>query len=439
MVSVTVIHGDMLTELPKLAASSLDACVCDPPYHLTTGKRGGSGDASVNPNSPAGRSMISTGFMGKQWDGGDVAFRITTWNEVFAVLKPGAYLLAFGGTRTFHRMACAIEDAGFEIRDVLCWLYGSGFPKSLDVSKAIDATLLHGNSHSRSLKLANESRPGESRTGATLPNNGVMSDDRRANVVRDTPATPEAAQWQGWGTALKPAYEPIIMARKPLAERTVAANVLRHGTGAINVDACRVEGTPEPTRYDPAIHNHDGYRMNMTGADTAARAPGLGRFPANVVHDGSDEVEAAFAQFGERVVGKGSVKRSSAAEANGNQGSAYGKESRPAGMRMAEHHDTGTASRFFYTAKADAADRLQSKHPTVKPVDLMRWLVRMVTPPGGTVLDPFAGSGTTATAAMAEGFNAVLIEREEEYYKDILRRINHVDGADTPLFAADGA
>ena len=358
--TVQIIQGDCLQTMLAMSEDSVDAVVTDPPYHLTTGKKGGSGEASVNLDSPYGRSRITTGFMGKQWDGGDIAFQPDLWRAVLRVLKPGGHVLAFGGTRTYHRLACAIEDAGFEIRDQIGWLYGSGFPKSHNLD----------------------------------------------------------GEWKGWGTALKPAWEPIVVARKPLIG-TVAENVQQHNTGALNIDGCRVPGNPEPTRFDPAKHAHEGYRMNATGAQCAERASPSGRWPANIIHDGSDEVIAAFpltasaghAPKNDR--GKGNLFKSAAG--TGGLGERTDMEER--------HFDTGSAARFFYSAKASKAERQGSKHPTVKPVALMQYLCRLVTPPGGTVLDPFAGTGTTGQAARDEGFNAILIEQEAEYVADIHRRM----------------
>lgn len=366
---IKLLQGDCREVLATMEASSIDACVTDPPYHLTAGKPGGTGVASLNLKSPAGRSRIGTGFMGKAWDGGDVAFQPETWAEVLRVLKPGAHLLAFGGTRTYHRLACAIEDAGFEVRDQLAWIFGSGFPKS-------------------------HNQPG------------------------------------GWGTALKPAHEPILLARKPLAG-TVAANVLKHGTGALNIDGCRV-GTGD----DKASGGNSGQTKTQALHAGGIRVSSptdytLGRWPANVAHDGSDEVLEAFARFGERTSGSGAVKRASSADHFGNRGSAYGAESRPAGTAMISHADTGTAARFFYEGKATKEERGEgNNHPTVKPLALMRWLCRLITPPGGTVLDPFLGSGSTALAADQEGFNCIGIEQSAEYLEIARRRI----AGDAPLF-----
>jgi site-specific DNA-methyltransferase (adenine-specific) len=358
-------QGDCREVLKELAAGSIDACVTDPPYHLTSiVQRFGSATAAPAKDRDGLYKRASAGFMGKQWDGGDIAFTIELWQLVWRCLKPGAHLIAFGGTRTYHRMACAIEDAGFEIRDQIGWLYGSGFPKSHNI----------GN---------------------------------------------------GWGTALKPAWEPIVLARKPLIG-TVAETVLEHGTGALNIDGCRV-GTDAGWSYPngrggSGWHGQDSLATNLTEPKEATQ----GRWPANVLHDGSEEVLAAFAAYGE------SASKASAGRNGNDKGDVFTLNRKRDDVRG--HDDFGTAARFFYSAKADAEDRLGSKHPTVKPVDLMAYLCRLVTPPGGTVLDPFAGSGSTGMACLKEGFQAVLIEREAEYVADIRRRLKHVRGEDTPLF-----
>jgi site-specific DNA-methyltransferase (adenine-specific) len=328
-------EGDCLDVLRTLRG--LDAVVTDPPYGLA--------------------------FMGRAWDGG-VAFQPETWRLVFDAMKPGAHLAAFSGTRTSHRMVCAIEDAGFEIRDSVLWLHGQGFPK---------------NKH-----------------------------------------------------ALKPAHEPITLARKPLIG-TVAANVLAHGTGGMNIEACRVGFASEADRAGAATGQ--GTNDAIYGGGKGLRPAELGtqpftphdagRWPANVAHDGSDEVMAAFAAFGER-------KSCNAPSSARPEGAILGGRRSQGAIYPG---DTGTAARFYYCAKASAADRCGSKHPTIKPVALIRWLVRLITPPGGTVLDPFAGSGTTGEAAQLEGMNAVLIEREAEYAADIRRRVSRWTGQDAPLFA----
>jgi site-specific DNA-methyltransferase (adenine-specific) len=428
-VSVNIIHGDCLEVLPTLPADSFHAAVTDPPYHLTSiVKRFGAGNAAPAQHGTDGAfARASHGFMGKQWDGGDVAFRPETWAEVLRVLRPGAHMLAFGGTRGFHRMTCAIEDAGFEIGDCVCWLYGSGFPKSHDVSKGIDKAA--GAEREIIGRTNRQVGPQGTRRVAGLCGSSTSREnpDNPGNLLT-APSTPEAAEWTGWGTALKPAWEPIILARKPLSERTVAANVLRWGTGALNIDACRIEaGAVDLGRNNSARTGGTSYVVQTTTM-RVDNSGGLGRWPANVAHDGSEEVLAAFAQAGERTSGRPGTRRKphkTVAMAGGlgllgRQETGYG--------------DSGSPARFFYSAKADKGDRLESKHPTVKPVDLMRWLCRLSTPPGGRILDPFAGSGTTGMAAMAEGFDATLIEREAEYVADIRRRIEHVSGDDTPLF-----
>jgi hypothetical protein len=269
-------HENCRKVLPMLADDSIDSIVCDPPYELTAGKKGGTGEASLNLNSPAGRSRISTGggFMGQQWDATGVAFDPATWKECLRVLKPGGHLVAFGGTRTYHRMACAIEDAGFEVRDSLHWLYGSGFPKGLDVSKAIDKAAgaereVVGKEHRASGNAVYDKRP-------SRPDGLYASDDYNLTA----PATDEAKQWSGWNVALKPAHEPIILARKPLSEKTVAANVLKHGTGAMNVDACRVGSADKLVR--PFIQRDDNEVFGK-GLGAGVQEEPSGRWPPNIL------------------------------------------------------------------------------------------------------------------------------------------------------------
>ena len=368
--------GDNAEVLPRLAAEGVlvDSVVTDPPYHLTSiVKRFGqpnSAAVKVPENGTGVYARGSKGFMGKAWDGGDVAFQPETWARIMAVMKPGAHLLAFGGTRTFARMAVAIEDAGFEVRDTVAWVYGSGFPKSHDVGKGID-------------KAAGAKRDVVGRA-VNWGGRPTIGPERHIGEWSITaPATPEAQQWDGWGTALKPAMELICLARKPLSEKTVAKNVLKHGTGALNIDGCRV-GTERPPT---SAKDFAAWRRAEGRTDAQVARPDTdtskGRWPANLTHDVSEEVLAGF----------------------------------PDGE-----------ARFFYTAKAATAERESSKHPTVKPLDLMRWLVRLVTPPKGVVLDPFAGSGTTGVAAICEGMDAILIERETEYLADIERRIAAAQG-----------
>ena len=398
-------EGDCLPWLRSLPSDSVDACVTDPPYGLS--------------------------FMGKTWDHGlpDAA----VWREVLRVLKPGSHIAAFGGTRTFHRLACHIEDAGFDMRDTLMWLYGTGFPKSHDVSKGIDKALgakggfggpksaAHAGWIERGRMRGDDNEEGWQRPWMADP-------EAVGNAARQyLPGSPEAAQWQGWGTALKPAWEPIILARKPLTG-TVAANVLAHGTGGLNIDGCRVPfASPEDaagafpggrlTSHGKGCLAGPGVAQEAERSEFESTRSDAGRWPANVVHDGSDDVEQAFAAFGERPSGSGNKNTS-----NRDNGKTMG-HGLGAGRGAGVGGDTGTASRFFYTAKASKADRAGSKHPTVKPVALMRWLTRLVCPRGGTVLDPFAGSGTTLQAAHEEGFYWMAAEMTPEYQADIWRRM----------------
>lgn len=379
MSSLTLHHGDCLAVLPTVAENSLDACVTDPPYGLE--------------------------FMGKDWDHGVPG--VPFWREIIRVLKPGAHLVAFGGSRTYHRMAVAIEDAGFEIRDSLMWLYGSGFPKSMDVSKAIDkaAGAVREVIGFDADKVKQQTRAvGTSSYGDYAGNAGQIT----------APATDAAHQWEGWGTALKPAFEPIVLARKPLSEKTVAANVLRWGTGALNIDGCRIEATDNTTKASRSAGDRDRSQYR-TGTSGKTIPTDIGRWPANVVHDGSDEVIGAFPNA------SGAVAPVTGREPSSKTRNTFGLyNERPPSDRR---DGGGSAARFFYCAKASKEDRAGSKHPTVKPIRLLCWLARMVTPPGGVILDPFAGSGTTAAAAAAERFGAVLIEQEAEYAADIRRRI----------------
>jgi len=400
-----ILVGDCREVLPTLAADSIHACVTDPPYGL--------------------------GFMGKDWDHGIPGVHF--WVEVMRVLKPGAHLVAFGGTRTFHRLTSAIEDAGFEIRDCLGWLYGSGFPKSLDVSKAID-------------KAAGVNRP---RVVGGVGTKGGLTYSAEGGYVAGEAISGEAIRWNGWGTALKPAWEPIILARKPLIG-TVAANVQAHGTGALNIGTCRIGSTvetwPASRSYAPGQLQPGGKGETMATGPVPAR-----RWPANILHDGSEEVLAVFPESKDGVAVGG----------NGKASSIYGTALDRSGGSDVGYGGSGSAARFFYCAKASREDRnaglsgfdpkttsdgravaadnayqrgksrRENTHPTVKPTDLMQWLCRLITPPGGTVLDPFMGSGSTGKAADREGFDFIGIELDPEYAEIAKARIQ----GDAPLFA----
>jgi site-specific DNA-methyltransferase (adenine-specific) len=427
-----VINGDSLNVLKTLESNSVDSCVTDPPYEL--------------------------GFMGKKWDSTGIAYNVALWQEVYRVLKPGAHLLAFGGTRTYHRMACAIEDAGFEIRDQMQWLYASGFPKSHDISKAID-------------KQAGAER--EVIGAESLKNRSTKKVEDASNIFLPrewsitAPATPAAIQWQGWGTALKPANEPICVARKPF-NCTVAENVLQWGTGAINVDAGRVpltqydreEYIPNRCGWKNGI-NHEyigkpsdnvSFTSGKNGRVFNEKSDSLGRWPANIILD-EEAAKMLDEQSGE-LSGCGcnperTYKRESI-------GIPFSKTSPFLTNKNAHSNNGGGASRFFYVAKASKSEReaglegfelgeppasARSKpaegrknalgepranhHPTVKPIKLMEYLVKLVTPPNGIVLDPFTGSGTTGCACARLGFGFIGIEKESKY-KDIAEaRINY--------------
>jgi len=495
-------HGDCLEVMRTLPDCSVDAVVTDPPYGLS--------------------------FMGKRWDY-DVP-GVEVWAECLRVLKPGGHLLAFAGTRTQHRMAVNIEDAGFEIRDVIAWVYGSGFPKSLDVSKAIDK---RGGNVAAFTEFRDAVKTAMQRNGVTRQRvqdalgNFMLSHYLTAGsqpavlalrdyrIIRDTvglghdfdelfndeaerevvgqktsgiankdegprhtigasksvevevditaPATDAAKQWDGWGTALKPAMEPITVARKPLVG-TVAENVLRHGTGAINVDACRVECDDKAkfpsgvvSKTEAVFGGGSGRYADRPRGDDASPT---GRWPANLIHDGSDEVVGLFP---DTAPSKAGVRRNrSGMGIHDSEKGTFGKEDVFGGFK-----DSGSAARFFYCAKASKADRdegcegleeraansaygdgmntatkvrtveqsehgvscdlRRNLHPTVKPTDLMRYLCRLVTPLGGTVLDPFMGSGSTGKACALEGFRFIGIEREAEYIAIARARIAFVN------------
>lgn len=395
--SVTLHEGDCLEVMARLAREGVrvDAIVCDPPYHLTSiVKRFGKlGSAAAKHGSDGLYARASAGFMGKQWDGGDIAFRAETWKLALDLLKPGGHMFAFSGTRTYHRMAVAIEDAGFVIRDQFGWAYGSGFPKSHDISKAID-------------KAGGVWR---GRSTRALPSKSVAKGTEYERVAKGDPICEAAREWDGWGTAVKPAWEPICLAQKPV-EGTIAGNVLKYRTGGLNIDGCRIGC--ESTKRDTGTKAMWGNAGRMEGGSDT------GRFPANFTHDGSPEVLACFPDTG------GSVQRTG--KRTGVLGEFHGQDQ----ALMGHDDDGGSAARFFYSSKAGADDRWGSKHPTVKPIDLIRYYARLITPPGGLILDPFAGSGTLGVAAMAEGFDAILIEREAEYAADIRERIAFYEGGD---------
>ena len=425
-----VVHGECVAGMAALEEASVHAVVTDPPYHLTDPSRSfrmRANGIETSGGDPA-RSRKSTGFMGKAWDGGDISFRPETWAACLRVAKPGAYLVAFGATRTWHRIAVAIEDGGWEIRDTLCWLHGQGFPKSLDVSKAID----------KAAGATREVIGGKVNNSCDGNPCKCTTDNGRYGKTVHSPATAPATAWDGWGTALKPAFEPIILARKPF-RGTVAANVQLHGTGALNVDGCRIGWAgPEDAAAAAAV----GYSKSMDAGRTAAptslpttyKKPPYepdkmtGRWPANVLLD-EEAAVLLDEQAGERTSGIYSGHRNEPKTKN-----AFGnfelQDEKPA-----SYGDSGGASRFFYTSKASRADRGTNAHPTVKPSALMRWLVKLVTPPGGLVLDPFTGSGTTGLACVCEGFDFIGFEQDEAHVETARRRIHD----EAPLLMVEAA
>ena len=440
----TLYLGDCLDVLRTLPDASVDSVVTDPPYGLS--------------------------FMGKRWDY-DVP-SVEIWAECLRVLKPGGHLLAFAGTRTQHRMAVRIEDAGFEIRDMLAWLYGSGFPKSHDVSKAIDAAA----GAEREIVDTVKKTPSAS-SGC---NEGWQRPWAEGKTTMDitAPATEAAKQWDGWGTALKPALEPITMARKPLAG-TVAANVLAYDTGGLNIAASRIKFASDDDKAAAAAaaqrlcqdQNANRRAYGDFNNGEASLAPYLanmdaGRWPANVLHDGSDQVLAHFPDCDSGTVSDAPRGRRNGGFAN------IGADSGSNTPNWPQYGDTGSAARFFYCAKASKADRDEglhgfakslpasalartsqlrgeestcisatknqraNVHPTVKPTDLMRYLLRLVTPPGGTALDPFMGSGSTGKAALLEHFKFIGIERDPDYLEIAKARIDYIrrSGVQVGLF-----
>ena len=375
-----IINGDCLDELKKLEENSIDSIVTDPPYGLS--------------------------FMGKAWDNSVPSKEV--WEECLRVLKPGGHLLSFAGTRTQHRMAVRIEDAGFEIRDMIAWVYGSGFPKSHNIGKAVDK--LQGNERDEYIDEDFLKRnPNKLQYDESI-NNG-FKDGKEASI-----RTRGNSPYEGWGTALKPALEPITVARKPF-KGTVAENVLKYGTGGINIDGCRVEGKldGDPNRF---AKTDGGWVMSKLHEQPVVRSEG--RFPANLIHDGSDEVVELL----------GDANRffycAKASKTDRNEGLEGFKEKRGGSMQanIADKMQLGGAS---LKGEHKEIQKTKNNHPTVKPTKLMQYLVRLVTPKGGVVLDPFMGSGSTGKACKLEGFDFIGIELDPEYCKIAEARIDAVE------------
>ena len=417
-------NGDCLNVLKMMIEDEVfvDSIVTDPPYEL--------------------------GFMGRSWDSTGIAFQKETWELCFKVLKPGGHLLAFSGSRTYHRMAVAIEDAGFEIRDQVMWLYGSGFPKSMNVGKALDKKL--GNereSFGTKLKKAGDMRGG----------NYVKGGDYKSIEIEITRGNSE---WEGWGTALKPAHEPLVLARKPLSEKSVVDNVLKHRTGGINIDECRVEGNDakypdtnpdfrdqgrqskenigidklsfgqtenvkrkkvvRKSRDKNGVWTNDNSGMKAEGSEYADADP-RGRFPSNVMHDGSGSIKELFEDKSKYFY----CAKTSKAERNQGLDNFIKKNKVFNGQSPNASKDMKGVEQKF-TTKPSA-----NIHPTVKPIKLMKYLCRLITPKGGTILDPFMGSGSTGMAAKEENFDFVGIEKEKEYFNIASARIESVETKST--------
>ena len=535
-------QGDCLEVLKTIPDNSIDSVVTDPPYHLTSivKRFGKEGSAPAQFGTDGAFARASKGFMGKEWDGGDIAFRTDVWSECLRVLKPGGHLLAFGGSRTYHRLAVAVEDAGFEIRDQIMWVYGSGFPKSHNIGKAIDK--FGGNNllvkeigialkkartdRGLTLKQADElfcngttnynwleGRKDGQRIpnqelfdkivdewtelkelrdkvvsserellGVEITNKTVMQKIGDTNISGEYERTKGNSEWEGWGTALKPAHEPIVMARKPLSEKSVAENVLKWGTGGINIDGCRIEtddnlsgGVYSNGDLISNPNNITGVRKKLNKEDYQQPE---GRFPANIMFD---------EEAGKLLDQQSGVSKSTPSKGHHRKGNTVGDErtSKGAGLygdgnwiEGSKHNDSGGASRFFYCPKVSKKERnagleglpeknrpgqtdkgnysssvyckdcgktfngtndhtncedgveyrpstttTKNHHPTVKPIKLMEYLIKLVTPKGGITLDPFMGSGSTGVAAVINGFKFLGIEREQEYMDIAKQRI----------------
>ena len=422
--NATVYSGNNLDILPTLPDNSVDSIVCDPPYEL--------------------------GFMGKSWDSSGIAYSVELWQQCLRVLKPGGHLLAFGGTRTWHRLAVAIEDAGFEIRDNIAWLYGSGFPKSHNISKAIDKAAGAERKIVGSYTVGGMN-PDRETFGANDRTGGKGMGFRPGDIDITASATDNAKAWDGWGTALKPAHEPIVVARKPVIG-TVAENVLKYGTGALNIDGTRI-GTDEVitnhSRSAEAAVSKGKFGDSVAQETHQTSGQMLGRWPANII---LDEYTATLLPES-KATGSGKASGFRKGGGDGNSVGLAGTKNAADGFS-----DSGSVSRFFYVAKANKQDRnegldelpevavkfgnqketiqgsvndkfraepKQNFHPTVKPTALMQYLIRLVTPENGVVLDPFTGSGSTGKAAILEGKRFIGIELTPEYLPIIEGRLTH--------------
>ena len=430
-------NGDCLNVLKMMIEDEVfvDSIVTDPPYEL--------------------------GFMGRSWDSTGIAFQKETWELCFKVLKPGGHLLAFSGSRTYHRMAVAIEDAGFEIRDQVMWLYGSGFPKSMNVGKIVDKKLRGVGVGKSDPKSPLHGTKRQKIDGSNAKHD--MSPLYKTQNVEYEYEHDISKQWDGWGTALKPAHEPLVLARKPLSEKSIADNVLKWGTGGINIDECRVEGNDakypdtnpdfrdqgrqskenmginklsfgqtenvkrkkvvRKSRDENGVWTNDNSGMKAEGSKYADADP-RGRFPANVMHDGSDSIKELFEDKSRYFY----CAKTPKVEKNQGLNNFPIKQTQGGGGGIGDYKDdVNSASGKFGSEKAPS----KNTHPTVKPIKLMKYLCRLITPKGGTVLDPFMGSGSTGMAAKEENFEFVGIEKEEQYFNIASARIESVDTKST--------
>lgn len=412
MEQIRLFNDDCLKALKELPDNSVDSVITDPPYHLTSivKRFGKEGSAPAQFGTDGAFKRASKGFMGKEWDGGDISFRTEIWEECLRVLKPGGHLLSFSHSRTYHRMAVAIEDAGFEIRDQIMWVYGSGFPKSHNIGKAIDK--LQGNDR----EVVGE-RIADDITGGNFI---TSKPDKMIQITKGN------SPYEGWGTALKPAHEPIVMARKPF-KGSVAENVLKYGTGGINIDESRI-GTDDNLNGGGYSKNYTTSTFLKNGGKLEYKQP-EGRFPANIIFD-EEAGKILDEQSGEL---KPTTSRTSTKPKNATSYS-LGGDANPNQL----YNDKGGASKFFYCPKANKKDRnegleVNSSHPTVKPTKLMEYLIKLVTPKNGIVLDPFMGSGSTGKAAIKNNFAFIGIEREKEYFEIAKNRIQHQNTLNYPI------
>jgi DNA modification methylase len=415
--------GDCLEKLKELDDNSVDSIVTDPPYGLSfMGKDWDHIKATQETKSQVVKGLGAGMKMTTLADNIEFEKWVTEWSmECMRVLKPGGYMLAFGGSRMYHRLASGVENAGFEIRDQMMWVYGSGFPKSRDIGKDIEKIKVGGIKNLKQVGTKQGIKVETGTSGYSYSKEYVAGKSMGGKQISgDIPVYEITNEWGGWGTALKPAHEPIVMARKPISEKTVGNNVLEWGVGGINIDGCRISHN-EPIRVKKAQEGGNKvYGQSGRYEDTTELKP-EGRFPANIIFD--EEAGKLLDEQTGVLSNAGSPKKTDSSKT-----SIFG-----AGLPGKIYSDIGGASRFFYCPKTNKSDRSEGNiHPTVKPTDLMAYLIRLVTPKGGVVLDPFMGSGSTGKAAVREGMNFIGIERETEYFEIAKSRIEYEINKPTP-------